>query len=285
MLHLKINGWITNEFKIFRGIRQGCPVSALLFILCTEIMAINVRENNTIEGIKVEAHSGNMREIKISQYADDGTLVLKNGNTTLNALETISKFSEVAGPKLNTSKTEGLWIGTLKHCEDKPFNINWQTVIRYLGIYIGHDKNKCHQMNWISKLEKLQKILDNWRKRYTTIFGRVTIIKSLALPKIIFSATMLPIPDGIVKEINKIIFQFLWDGQEKIKRSTLIGANNQGGLSMIDIESQLTALKAAWIPRMIKNENSLYTVFGLKYLYSFGKEVILNTNFTKIAQF
>lgn len=74
-----MNRWISKEFQFFRGIRQGCPVSALLFILCTEIMAINIRNNQSIEGIKIKTNQSN-KELKISQYADDGTLILHDSN-------------------------------------------------------------------------------------------------------------------------------------------------------------------------------------------------------------
>jgi hypothetical protein len=41
---IKNNGWLSEEVNMSRGIRQGCPISALLFILSTEIMNANLEQ-------------------------------------------------------------------------------------------------------------------------------------------------------------------------------------------------------------------------------------------------
>ena len=50
------NGWVTNAFKIERGIRQGCPLSALLFVLVVEVMVSRVRSNMTIQVISMMSY-------------------------------------------------------------------------------------------------------------------------------------------------------------------------------------------------------------------------------------
>ena len=50
---VKNNGWISGKYKMGRGIRQGCPLSSLLFIMYTEIMSNTIRENSSIEGIRL----------------------------------------------------------------------------------------------------------------------------------------------------------------------------------------------------------------------------------------
>jgi hypothetical protein len=77
------NGTTSSYFSIGSGVRQGCPLSALLFILCVEILAINIRNNQSIQGIKV-----NGKEFKITQLADDMTLFLND----LNSLKTVLKL-------------------------------------------------------------------------------------------------------------------------------------------------------------------------------------------------
>ena len=52
-----------------RGIRQGCPVSVLLFILVTEILAIKIRTNNEIQGLKLNENSNKIYQIV--RHADD----------------------------------------------------------------------------------------------------------------------------------------------------------------------------------------------------------------------
>ena len=50
---VKNNGYFSEEFALSRGVRQGCPVSALLFILCMEVLACNIRQNNMIGGLDI----------------------------------------------------------------------------------------------------------------------------------------------------------------------------------------------------------------------------------------
>ena len=65
------NGWASDFFKLDRGVTQGCPLSPYLFILPVERLADAIRQNKEICGINV-----NGKEIKLSQYADDTTLIL-----------------------------------------------------------------------------------------------------------------------------------------------------------------------------------------------------------------
>ena len=105
----KNNGWISDKINLKRGIRQGCPVSALLFILVVEVLAIKLKENQ-YKGITIESACDSL-ELKLCQYADDTCLFLKDEVQIKEVFQVIEKFSTLAGPKLNRSKTEGLWLG------------------------------------------------------------------------------------------------------------------------------------------------------------------------------
>ena len=65
------NGWTSHFFEIQRRVRQGCPLVPYLFVLSLEVLAKAIQENKSIKVIFV-----NKREIKLSQYADDTTLIL-----------------------------------------------------------------------------------------------------------------------------------------------------------------------------------------------------------------
>ena len=96
-------------FEIKRGVRQGCPLSPYLFILSAEVLATAIRKNTNITGISV-----NNVEIKLSQYADDTTLLLDGSRESLlSSLAMLDDFSKVSGLRLNDKKTEALWIGNV----------------------------------------------------------------------------------------------------------------------------------------------------------------------------
>ena len=95
-------------------------------------------------------------------------------------------------------------------------------------------------INRRAKLELCEKLIKNWSKRNLTFFGKIKIIKSLIMPKFVYLAQSLIVPADILKEINSLIFTFLWSGKrEKIKRTTVIGLKTEGGLDMCDLNTFL----------------------------------------------
>lgn len=118
------NGWTSKPLQIKKGIRQGCPLSALLFLLVAEVLASNIRKD-TSEGLQI--HFKNKKEyIQISQLADDTTLFLKDENAVINCLHKVEKFGTVSGLKLNKDKTEGLWLGRGTNRCDRFAGISWE---------------------------------------------------------------------------------------------------------------------------------------------------------------
>ena len=264
--YVKNNGFFSEEFFLTRGVRQGCQVSSLLFILCMEVLACHIRQNDGIRGLNIDKDRKHF--LKIVQYADDATLFLRNSKEMREAIESIKLFGNAAGTKLNVTKCEGLWIGASKHRQHNCnlCNIKWPTEpIKSLGIYIGHDIQKCNKMNFDDKIRTIDDVITQAEKRTLTLFGKVCIIKSLAISKISYIAMCLHIPEKIIKEIDQRIFKFLWGSRDRIKRKAIINKVENGGLSMIDLRSHICALKAAWTCRIINSpDNHIWSFFYSK---------------------
>ena len=287
---VKNNGYFSDPILIKRGVRQGCPVSALLFILCMEVLALYINQNDDLKGLSLSSDGDNC--IKICQYADDNTLFLNNENELDIAINLLNKFGEVAGTKLNLSKCEGLWIGrsVSRQIDCKLGNIKWPTKpIKYLGIYVGHDDNECVRLNWDDKIDNLENTLDKWKRRDITLFGKICIIKSVALSKLMYSAAVLCVPDTAVKAINRQLFRYLWGKKDRIKRKVLRLSVQQGGLNMLDVQLHFDALKATWVNRiLLAKDSDKWSVIPKQKMSKLcfkQEKVILYTTFKSQKQF
>lgn len=90
---------MTNYFEISRGVRQGCPLSPSLFILAVELLALKIRQNRNCEGMYLPNN-----QVKISQFADDTTIITNNTDSLKSHLQTIEWFGTISGLQLNKKK-------------------------------------------------------------------------------------------------------------------------------------------------------------------------------------
>ena len=241
------NGYATSFFELERGVLQGCPLSAVLFVIGVEIFANSIRNDKLISGINFKG-----REYKLSQYADDTSCLVRDVKSVEKLFEKLDAFRECCGLELNRSKTEALWLGKTRPQSTNLFNINWPKKCVCLGVSFSCDSEASTKDNFEKKFVALEKCLDVWSSRDSTLFGKITIVKSLALSKIIFISYVLGVPTGFVDQVHKSLSNFIWnDKPPKIKRSTMIGRIKDGGLSMPDFDIIDKSLKAGWVKRLL----------------------------------
>ena len=202
------NGYTTAPFKIFRGFRQGDPLSSYLFIISLEILAINIRLNKDIHGIMV----GN-EEIKLVIFAEDMTAFLRDHAS-------LDTFSLHSGLKINFEKTEVLFLGNDQKSTTETVislarnrNITAKKAIKILGVHFTYDRTLWRKLNFDETLKTIKERLNCWNWRNLTVLGRIEIIKSFVIPVFMYRAGLVCSHKEIVKEINKIIFNFIWKGK------------------------------------------------------------------------
>jgi hypothetical protein len=192
------------------------------------------------------------------------------------AIKIIQTFGKYSGLELNKSKTKLLVLGKNKARYNTKINdVEVVQNIKCLGIYIGHNKVFCEEKNWNDRILNMQQILNLWKKRDLTLLGKVSIMKSLAIPKILYAVTCTVTPDWVPSYVNKILFNFLWSGNDKIKRDTVIGNIDRGGLGMIDFKIFANAIKASWIDRILNPLSIGWNFFVKNYLCRIGLEKVL----------
>ena len=103
------NNKTSQYFNIKRGVRQGDPLSPYLFIIAVELLARAIKRSEDISGIHI-----NVREIKMTQYADDLTIFLDKPESIPNLLDLLEIFGQCSGLRINKEKTEALALGSLK---------------------------------------------------------------------------------------------------------------------------------------------------------------------------
>ena len=124
-------------------------------------------------------------------------------------------------------------------------------------MYFGKDIDECNKLIWSDKLKKLESALNGWKARNLTYYGKISVVKTFGISQLLYSANSIHVPDYVIKEANKMLFQFVWSSKkEKVKRTTITGYMEYGGLKMIDLQNQIRALKIKWISRLFSEKNN-----------------------------
>ncbi len=250
-------------FKLQRGLRPGCPLSAYLSIIALETLANKIRNDSNIKGIKIDNN-----EIKISLLADDITLILLDQNSVKHSLEVLKVFSQYAGLNINIDKTKAKYIGSLMSCDHFPHGLSWiKTPIETLGIVITNNDVTNFKYNFQQRIFTLKATLNIWKQRKLSLKGKITVLNDLVLAPIIHVSSVVNTPNKAIEEINNVIQNFIWNGStSKIARKTLIHQIDKGCLKLCHFETKVKALKLSWVKRIISENESLWKILP-KFVY------------------
>jgi hypothetical protein len=219
------------------------------------MLSVLIKKNPSIKGIQICG-----TEVKISQYADDTTLLLDRSQHSLNhTLDCIDHFYNISGLKINETKTNAIWIGINKY---SPYQIKTRKKIHWVkdGLFscLGIDFSLClHdiiEINYENKYLSIKKQIQTWSKRNISVLARVTVVKSLFIPQLNHVILSIPNPsEDFIKKLQSDLLKFNWKRNDKVKRSQMTNKYKHGGVKMIAINEFFNALKITWIRRLINN--------------------------------
>ena len=245
------NGYTSHYFKKTRGVNQGCNASPLVYLLCSEIMALLFKSDSRIRGITVN----DVINI-LSQFADDTSLYLTYDRSTLEAtFEILQKVEAQLGLKISYDKTKVYRVGSLTGANARMYTakeVAWvNEPIHTLGVSINCDGSESDE-NFQSIVHKLHKVVGKWHNRKLTLHGKVQIINALMGSLFVYKCnTMLHMNVKQIKEIEGIFRHYLWNGKkDKIPLWVLQLDKKDGGLRLVNLGARQRALKVRWVHRV-----------------------------------
>jgi hypothetical protein len=272
-----INGSPSGFFGSSRGIRQGDPLSPLLFVVVMEALSRMLSssvERGLLSGFSVGSRNNEALIISHLLFADD-TLILCEPNVThfrdLRCL--FLCFEAVSGLKINLSKSEIVPIGEVENVVELASILGCGVAtlpMKYLGLPLGaHYKASAI---WSGIIEKMESRLAGWKRMYLSKGGRLTLIKSTLSNLPTYYLSLFPIPVVVANRLEKLQRDFLWGGLgdefkfHLVNWSQICTPKMTGGLGVRRMVPFNRALLGKWLWRFATERDALWRkVVDVKY--------------------
>lgn len=260
-----VNGHISCFFSLSRGVRQGCPLSALLYVLVAEVLGSSLRASPDIVGVTIP---GSSEQAVTSQYADDTTVIVSSFPSIDHVFRIFAKYERASGARLNRTKCKGLLLGPWAVRTDFPADVLWDTIsLSVLGSVVG--PGDVEHLIWDNRLSKLSSVLDSWRQRSLTFSGKALVANALALSGLWHCVSVATVPDWVIKDVNSQLFSFFWSGKrDLVSRRAVCQPKERGGFAVPDLSSRIPSFHVQWIRRYCDEDTGSWKLFFTYFLRS-----------------
>lgn len=273
-----INGCLSTPFKVTRGVRQGDPLSCLLFDLGIEPLSASIRASN-IQGINIP---GVNERLVANLFADDTTIFLNEMDDFATLQKILDSWCLAAEARFNVQKTQLLPIGNLEYRErvlqERKMRPNQQEIpqtmkiipegelTRILGAWIGNDGRQ--ETPWTPVLENIDADLERWGRGNPTIEGQKLIIQMVIGGHTQYLAKVQGMPKQIEDRLRKRVRTFFWgDKRSPIKEEMMYMPIEYGSQGVLDIRARNEAIQTMWIKDYLRlQDRPLWTYFADRIL-------------------
>jgi exonuclease III len=262
-----INGVQSERYTVKRGVRQGDPLSCLLFDLAIEPLACMIRSSQ-LNGIKI---NGCNERVLASLFADDTSVVLGEGDKYEDLISILLTWTKASKGRFNIPKTVIIPIGPPEYrqkvMEERKLKDGHDTIpadihiaadgepVRLLGAWIGNKVNNADP--WGPVLEKVEKHLNRWEKGHPTMEGRRLIIQMIVAGMTQYLTKVQGMPEDIEKELAKRIQNYVWDGRiPTVNAAVMRGPLLDGGKKILDIKARNEAIQLTWLQTYLSPRES-----------------------------
>ena len=209
---------------------------------------------------------------KISQFADDTTLIMRNIKELKAAEAGLKRWCRATGMKENVAKREGLAMGAYRHTM-MPEGVEWVKEGQWavsLGVPIGNELD--HEKWWEKKLEAVREVSKRWGGLFRTgYFGRNLVVQAMFLGRLRYWLYSIPMPRKIVRMVQDDADTLWWSKEPKlggdrkrfrrfVAKKTAIGPRAKGGLGNLDWASHVDSFKSQWITRYVEPGDASWKV-------------------------
>ena len=249
---ISINGNFSERIPLKRGVRQGCPLSALLYVLVIEILALQLRHNPNIVGFTVGGE-----KIVSAHYMDDTTIIIKQNRCFKEVIKELELYEKATEAKVNYKKTKGLWTGSWKGRRTSPIeSITWTSKnVKNLGVYFGNDNPAFETFNEI--VPKFKKRLSYWKQFTLSKMGKARVAETFLASKLVHAMKFYPIPLNFRKDIQNPIFSFVNFPNKVVTvgQREMWKVKHNGGLKLVNVQIKSETSKAKWLTEMASDPN------------------------------
>jgi len=258
-----VNGRATDFFKATRGLRQGCPLSPLLFVIQASALSFLLDQklqDQEINGLRI---ARGIKNINHALFADD-TLLLGPASvpSATKFKEVLDEFSEASGSVVNKSKshiyswnTSPRLLSAISRCLGFEASSTWST-FKYLGLPIS--QKRPTSKDWLPQLEKFKAKIQAWGFSWLNVAGKTVLIKSVLNSLPLFQFASLLAPASILNRMEEYIRRFFWKGGKQNEKKiplvswdTISKPLREGGLNFKNLRHQNVAMAAKIVWRII----------------------------------
>ena len=208
-LRVSVNGQLTKKIPVKRGVRQGCSLSPLLYVLVMDSLLRRVHGSDNVQGVKIPGG----KQIKMSAFADDTNFFCDNTKSVRHVLILFELFGLASGSVINFEKSFIMFLGPWKPDSKYICGIRVTNVPEKIyGIYF--DNKRVNSKTWEVLETKLRERAIELEGLCRTLRGRLNLFLTLIASKIWYVATVCIIPKSYIVKFTRIMFCFICGGKD-----------------------------------------------------------------------